>query len=65
MTRWRFSSLSLRSPPSLVPQTSMASHIGHFFVEMGLGAALGYLGGKGTVYIINHIRLEWDGCIRF
>jgi cell volume regulation protein A len=45
----------------LVPQTSMASHIGHFFLEMGLGAALGYLGGKGTVYIINHIRLEWDG----
>ena len=45
----------------LVPQTSMASHIGHFFLEMGLGAALGYLAGKGTVYIINHIRLEWDG----
>jgi potassium/hydrogen antiporter len=45
----------------LVPQTSMASHIGDFFLEMGLGAALGYLGGKGTVYIINHIRLEWDG----
>ena len=45
----------------LVPQTSLASHIGHFFLEMGLGAALGYLGGKGTAYIINHIRLEWDG----
>jgi cell volume regulation protein A len=45
----------------LVPQTSMASHIAHFFLEMGLGAALGYLGGKGTAYIINHIRLEWDG----
>lgn len=45
----------------LVPRTSVVAHIGHFFVEMGLGAALGYLGGKGTVYIINHIRLEWDG----
>jgi potassium/hydrogen antiporter len=28
---------------------------------MGLGAALGYVGGKGTVYIINHIRLQWEG----
>jgi len=45
----------------LAPQTSIASHIGHFFLEMGLGAALGYVGAKGTVYIINHIRLEWDG----
>jgi cell volume regulation protein A len=45
----------------LVPQTSVVAHIGHLFVEMGLGAALGYLGGKGTVYIINYIRLEWDG----
>ena len=45
----------------LVPQTSLASHIGHFSLEMGLGAALGYLGGKSTAYIINHIRLEWDG----
>lgn len=45
----------------LVPQTSMANHVGHFFLEMGLGAALGYLGGKSSAYIINHIRLEWDG----
>ncbi len=45
----------------LVPQTSVVSHIGHFFLEMGLGATLGYLGGKSTVYIINHIRLQWEG----
>jgi potassium/hydrogen antiporter len=45
----------------LVPQTSVVAHIGHFFLEMGLGAALGYVGGKGTVYIINHIRLQWEG----
>jgi potassium/hydrogen antiporter len=31
------------------------------FLEMGLGAALGYLGGKCSAYIINHIRLEWEG----
>jgi cell volume regulation protein A len=45
----------------LVPQTSVVTHIGHFFLEMGLGAALGYLGGKCSAYIINHIRLEWEG----
>lgn len=45
----------------LVPHTSVLTHIGHFFLEMGLGAAFGYAGGKGTVYIINHVRLQWEG----
>jgi len=45
----------------LVPQTRVVVHIGHFFLEMGLGAALGYLGGQCTVFIVNHIRLQWDG----
>ncbi len=45
----------------LVPQTSLLAHVGHFFLEMGLGAALGYLGGKSIAYIINNIRLQWEG----
>ena len=45
----------------LVPQTSALAHFGHFFLEMGLGAALGYGGGKAIAHGINHIRLQWEG----
>lgn len=30
-------------------------------MEMGLGAAFGYFGGKALAWTINHIRLQWEG----
>ena len=45
----------------LVPQTSLLAHVGHFVLEMGLGGALGYFGGRTIAGVINHIRLQWEG----
>lgn len=30
-------------------------------VQMALGAAMGYVIGRGIVYLVNHIKLEYDG----
>jgi cell volume regulation protein A len=32
-----------------------------FFLQMGVGALAGYLAGKGIVWIINNLKLEYDG----
>ena len=45
----------------LAPRTSLLSHLGGFVLEMGLGAAFGYFGGKAIAWTINHIRLQWEG----
>lgn len=40
------------SPWALVP---------HLFIEMPVGALVGLLGSYGTLWLINHLRLEYDG----
>lgn len=43
------------------PQTSALTIIPNFAVQMGLGAVLGLLIGRGAVWLVNHLRLEHDG----
>lgn len=43
------------------PDTSFYSFIGSFFLQMILGAVLGYLAGRLIVYVINYINLEYEG----
>lgn len=43
------------------PHTTLLTHVGRFVLEMGLGAAIGYFGGKLIVYTINNLRLQWEG----
>ncbi|WP_243297072.1 potassium/proton antiporter [Bacillus litorisediminis] len=43
------------------PETSIWSAVGSFFIQMGLGLLLGFLFGKLTVLVINHIKLETSG----
>jgi potassium/hydrogen antiporter len=45
----------------LHPDTPVFHYVGKFALEMSLGGALGYLGGKATVYVMNRIRLQWEG----
>ncbi|MBD0331102.1 MAG: potassium/proton antiporter [Chitinophagaceae bacterium] len=41
--------------------TNSGELIPEFFKEFMLGGAIGYLMGKGSVWLINHIRLETEG----
>ncbi|MCG3160812.1 MAG: K(+)/H(+) antiporter NhaP [Acidobacteria bacterium] len=43
------------------PSASFAGLIPMFFFQMGLGAALGLAIGKGLTFIINRLRLEYEG----
>ncbi|WP_053218854.1 potassium/proton antiporter [Virgibacillus senegalensis] len=44
-----------------VPETSIWSAVGGFFLQMGLGLALGLVLGKITVMVINNIKLDTSG----
>lgn len=43
------------------PRTSFADHLGNFALQMGVGACVGYFGGKLCAATINRIRLQWEG----
>lgn len=43
------------------PGASVPALIGHLFLEMPLGFAVGLIAGYGAAIIINRIRLEYDG----
>lgn len=43
------------------PHTSIGDHVGQFALQMGMGGAAGYFGGKLAAVAINRIRLQWDG----
>jgi len=45
----------------LNPTTSLLDLIPHFFLQMSIGAASGYLLGKSMVYIINRLNLAEEG----
>jgi cell volume regulation protein A len=40
---------------------SLAALVPEFFIQMGLGALLGYVLSRGMMFIINRIQLEQDG----
>lgn len=42
-------------------EQSIWSVLPMFFVQLILGGALGYLSGLGSKYVINHIRLDYEG----
>ncbi|GAA0447103.1 MAG: potassium/proton antiporter [Bacillota bacterium] len=44
-----------------IPETSIWSTIGSFFIQMGLGLLIGLLLGKLTVMLINNIKLDTAG----
>ncbi|WP_156290203.1 potassium/proton antiporter [Oceanobacillus salinisoli] len=44
-----------------IPDMSIWSAIGTFFLQMGLGLLIGLLLGKLTVLVINHIKLDISG----
>ncbi|MYL54802.1 potassium/proton antiporter [Pontibacillus yanchengensis] len=44
-----------------VPETSIWSTLGTFFVQMGVGLVIGLVLGKITVLLINHIKLDASG----
>jgi cell volume regulation protein A len=43
------------------PNTTIASAAWFFFLQLGLGGAVGYLLGMAMIRTINAIKLEWDG----
>lgn len=43
------------------PGRSIFSMVPLFFLQMGIGALAGYLLGKGMVFFINRLKLEYDG----
>lgn len=43
------------------PHTSLWSLVPFFLLQMGVGSLLGYVGGKALVFVINRIRLEFEG----
>lgn len=43
------------------PAASMASMIPLFIQQMVLGAVIGYLLGRGMTYVMNRLRLEYEG----
>jgi len=42
-------------------EASLADFIPMFFSQMVVGAALGYGGGRAAIFVINHLRLEYEG----
>ncbi len=45
----------------MIPESSMFSLIGSFFIQMGVGALLGLVFGKLAVYALNRINLDSSG----
>lgn len=45
----------------VTPSASLGTLVPMFFLQMGLGAALGYGMGKAMRFIINRVKLEYDG----
>lgn len=43
------------------PSSSIVDLIPMFFIQMGLGAAFGFAMGKGLTFVINRLRLEYEG----
>ncbi|MGA2091585.1 MAG: potassium/proton antiporter [Endomicrobiales bacterium] len=43
------------------PLARLSGMIPLFFLQMGVGALAGYLAGKGIVWVINNLKLEYDG----
>lgn len=43
------------------PETSMWGLVPRFFIQMVAGGIAGYLLGRGMVYVINRLHLEYDG----
>ncbi len=43
------------------PGRSIWSLVPLFLLQLGVGAALGFLSGRAMLWLINRIRLEWDG----
>jgi cell volume regulation protein A len=45
----------------LTPGASLLALVPMFFLQMGLGAALGYAMGRAMKFILNNLKLEYDG----
>lgn len=43
------------------PETPLLKLIPALLTQMPIGVAVGFVVGKGTVWLLNHIRLEYDG----
>jgi cell volume regulation protein A len=43
------------------PNKSMVDMVPMFFMQMGIGALMGYVCGKGILLFINRVKLEYDG----
>ena len=43
------------------PGSSLWDLVPSFFLQMGLGSVLGYALGKGMIFVINQLRLEFEG----
>jgi potassium/hydrogen antiporter len=44
-----------------LPDASLLNLVWQFFQQMVLGAMFGYLAGRGIVYVINRVNLEYEG----
>jgi cell volume regulation protein A len=44
-----------------IPHTTLISVIGIFVIQMSLGSALGFVLGKAMVFVINRLRLSYEG----
>jgi potassium/hydrogen antiporter len=44
-----------------LPDASLLDLVRQFFLQMVLGAIFGYLAGRGMVYVINRVNLEYEG----
>lgn len=45
----------------LFPQTTAFSIILFFILQMGIGAVMGFVGGRMVVYVLNRLRLYYEG----
>ncbi|MBK8986003.1 MAG: potassium/proton antiporter [Chloroflexi bacterium] len=43
------------------PDASPVSLLGLFALQMGIGAAMGYVMGRAILYLINHVKLGYEG----
>lgn len=43
------------------PSASMFGLLPMFFMQMGLGTLMGYAAGRAMTWVINHIRLDYEG----